>query len=257
MAKGTRKAGEFCWINILTPEPAAARDFFGNLLGWTFTDVPGMDFGNIIKVGGHDIGGLWDLNAPPTPPGLPPVIGVTVKVDSVDATAEKVKALGGRVGETMDIMDNGRMAVCFDPNGANFDLWEAKKQGGMDADSDDHGVPSWFETITTDTGRATEFYSALFGWTPEVMQMPGMEYTTFKLGGEYVAGLMKATPEMGNPPAHWATNITVKDADDSAGKAVELGGTIMVPVQDVPEVGRFGGLVSPQGVMFNVVQYIR
>jgi hypothetical protein len=33
MATGTRKTGEFCWINMLTPQPAEARAFFGTLLG--------------------------------------------------------------------------------------------------------------------------------------------------------------------------------------------------------------------------------
>ena len=51
-----------------------------------------------------------------------------------------------------------------------------------------HGAPSWFETLTTDVGRATAFYSGLFGWTPEIKPMPGYDYTRFTLGGASVAG---------------------------------------------------------------------
>ncbi len=54
----TRSVGDFCWINMITPQPAAARAFFGSLLGWTFVEMPGMGHG--IQVAGHDIGGLFD-----------------------------------------------------------------------------------------------------------------------------------------------------------------------------------------------------
>lgn len=56
------------------------------------------------------------------------------------------------------------MAVCFDPNGAEFDVWQPGRS--TDADTSHHGVPNWFETITTDVDRAATFYAELFGWTP-------------------------------------------------------------------------------------------
>ena len=36
MTTGTRKTGDFCWINMLTPQPDAARDFYSQVLGWTY-----------------------------------------------------------------------------------------------------------------------------------------------------------------------------------------------------------------------------
>lgn len=256
MTTGTRKPGEFCWINILTPEPDKAREFFGKLLGWTYAEIPFVG-GHMMKVGGQDIGGLFDLHGPNTPPGTPPLIGVMVKVASADAAGAKVTALGGRAMPAFDIMDQGRMAVCFDPNGAAFDVWESKNGQGTAADSTQHGAPSWFETMTTDVDRATPFYSALFGWTPEVMPMPDMAYTTFKLGDAYVAGMMQIPPEMGGMPPHWGTYFTVNDVDQTARDATALGGKICAPPQDVPGVGRFCVLQSPQGVTFCAITYAR
>ena len=77
-----------------------------------------------------------------------------VKVDSADATCEKVASLGGQAKPAFDIMDQGRMAVCFDPNGAEFDVWEPRRIHGTDVDTTQHGAPSWFETLTTDVDRA-------------------------------------------------------------------------------------------------------
>jgi len=253
MATGTRKTGEFCWINMLTPQPAEARAFFGKVLGWTYVEMPGI--GHRVQVGGHDIGGLFDLAGPNTPPGTPPLIGVMVKVDSADAAGEKVTSLGGTAKPAFDIMDQGRMAVCFDPNGAEFDVWEPRKGPGTDVDSNLHGAPTWFETMTTDVDRAVTFYSGLFGWTAGVMPMPGFTYTTFKHGGADVAGMMQITPEMGKVRPHWGTYFTVKDADETAREAVKLGAKLCLPVRDIPGIGRFGGITSPQGVTFYVIQY--
>lgn len=255
MATRLRKPGEFCWINMVTPRPAEAREFFGRVLGWTYFEMPGIGHG--IKVGGHDVGGLFDLDGPNTPPGMRPILGVVVKVESVDATAETAKALGGRVGVAMDIGEQGRMAVLFDPLGAKFDVWEPRKMPGTDVDPTLHGAPSWFETLTTDVDRAARFYADLFGWAPEPRPIEGHEYISFKLHGAFVAGLMAITPEMGPMPAHWGTYFTVDDVDATAREAVGLGAKLFVPPKDVPGVGRFCGLASPQGIPFYAVTYAR
>jgi len=256
MAKGIRKNAEFCWINMLTPQPPQACEFFDKLLGWTYDEMPGLGFA--IKAEGRHIGGLFDLEGPNTPPGLPPMIGVMVKVESADATAAKVEALGGRVSKpAFDIMDRGRMAVCHDPNGAQFDIWEPKKLQGTDVDSQVPGAPSWFETLTTDIDRATAFYVDLFGWTPEVQKTAEWSYTTFKLDGVPMAGMMAITPDMETFPAHWGVYFTVTDVDQTAKLAAEFDAKLFVPPMDIPNVGRFCGILSPQGVRFYAIQYTR
>ena len=171
MTTGIRRTGEFCWMNMLTPQPAQAQGFFGELLGWTYGDMPGL--GHSVQVGGRHIGGLFDADSPNTPAGTRPHIGVMVKVESADAIREKVTSLGGTAKPAFDIMESGRMAVCTDPDGAEFDVWEPKKMIGTEADSSDHGVPSWFEVLTTDLDRGATFYAGLFDWIPDVMPMPG------------------------------------------------------------------------------------
>jgi predicted enzyme related to lactoylglutathione lyase len=254
MTVGVRKPGDFCWINMLSPEPARACEFFSKLLGWTYFDMSGMGYG--IKVGDKDIGGLFDLNGPQTPPGTPPVIGVLIKVENADRTVERVKALGGKAMPAFDVMQNGRLAVCFDPNGAQFDVWESKKAPMTEVDSMVHGAPSWSESITTDVPRATKFYTELFGWTVDSKSMPGFEYTMFKLGGEYVVGMMPLLPDMGPIPPHWGTYFTVDDVDAAAKIAVAAGGKITMPLMDIPDTGRMCGIASPQGVHFYIITYL-
>jgi len=254
MTKGTRGNGEFCWFNMLTPQPAKAQAFFKELLGWTYSELPGV--GHIVQVDGHDVGGMFDVAAPQTPPGTPPQIGVMVKVESADATAKKAQSLGGTVRQVFDVFDHGRLAVIDDPNGANIDVWEARKHVGADVDSQAHGAPTWFETMTSDVAKATKFYTSLFGWTTEVKEpVPGMKYTLFKQAGKPVGGLMGIVPSMGPVKPHWAVNFAVRDVDAAASTATRLGAKITVPPTDIPTVGRFCGIASPQGVAFYVLKW--
>lgn len=253
MAVGVRKPGEFCWINILSAEPARACDFFAKVLGWTYFDMSGMGYG--IRVDGKEIGGLFDLNGPNTPPGTQPVVGVMIKVENADKMVEKIKTLGGDAKPAFDIMESGRMAVCHDPNGAQFDIWQSKKATMTEVDSALHGAPSWSECAATDVARARNFYTSLFGWTAEAMPMPEFEYTVFNLGTERVAGMMPIVPQMGPMSPHWGTYFTVKNVDETAKVAAAAGGKICMEPMDIPHVGRFCLIQSPQGVMFYVITY--
>jgi predicted enzyme related to lactoylglutathione lyase len=253
MTTGIRTTHDFCWINLMTPQGGRAADFYAKLLGWTYGEMPGVPGGRIILVEGRAAGALMDLDTVKMPPGTPAVIGVLVRVDDADATSAKVKALGGSAEPVMDVMDNGRMGLCTDPNGAVFGIWQPKSKLGFEMDSRAHGAASWFETIAGDVPRAVGFYEGLFGWKhEEVSPVPGMTYTLFKLGQRPVAAAFKPVKGPDDPP-HWATTFTVKDADEAARRARELGADVCFGPEGIPGVGRFALLKSPQGVSFNVL----
>jgi predicted enzyme related to lactoylglutathione lyase len=46
----------------------------------------------------------------------------------------------------------------------------------------------------------------------------------------------------------------VEDPDATARKATELGGKVVVPPTDIPDVGRFATLADPQGAHFSVIK---
>jgi predicted enzyme related to lactoylglutathione lyase len=252
MTTGPRSIGDFCWINMLSPTPDKAKDYFGKLLGWTFGEIPGMGYS--IKVGGKDIGGLFDAKNPDGTP-VPPMIGVMVKVKSADEAGARAAKLGGTSIPAFDVGPQGRMTVCHDPSGANIDVWEPKASAGMEADSTLHGAPSWFECMSNDAPRDAQFYCDWFGWENELVPMPNFDYTIFKHHGNPIAGMIPITPDMKGMKPVWATYFTVKNVDETAKLATELGGSVCVPAIDVPGTGRLIGLLSPQGVMFYVITY--
>jgi predicted enzyme related to lactoylglutathione lyase len=248
-----RQPGEFCWINIMTPQTDEARDFFSKLLGWAYEEMPG-NIGHVVQVGGKNMGGIFN-NVDRKGEAIAPMIGVMVKVESADAVSEKVTSLGGTGKPAFDIGDAGRMAVCTDPTGGKFDLWQAKKQADATVDGMQHGAMGWFELLTSDAARAREFYTELFGWTTQINPMPDFEYTQFKQGDKMVAGLMPILPHMTGVSPHWAVYFTVKDVDAIAKTAEELGAKLCIPVMEIPHVGRMCGITSPQGVTFYVMEW--
>jgi len=118
------------------------------------------------------------------------------------------------------------------------------------------GAFSWAELATTDVEGAKQFYTALLGWTTEQAPVEGMSYTLAKAGAERVAGIMSNQCSGGELRPQWGVYITVDDVDATARKAEELGGKVLMPPTDIPNVGRFAALMDPQGVMFSVITYL-
>ena len=122
---------------------------------------------------------------------------------------------------------------------------------------DQHGAASWIELMTTDVDAAKTFYSELLGWTLQDEQMgdTGQTYTVVKAGETEIGGMMPRPPEMEAVRPTWSTYITVDDVDDTAQKAQELGATTIVPLTDIPHVGRFYVFQDPQGAVISVITY--
>ena len=111
----------------------------------------------------------------------------------------------------------------------------------------------WNELITPDPAAAISFYGSLFGWTTEVMSMPGMDYTMLKLGDRFFGGVM-APPQPGIP-AHWLNYVSVTDVDTALAKAVSLGGKVCAGPMDIGEAGRIAIITDPQGATFGLHQH--
>lgn len=122
------------------------------------------------------------------------------------------------------------------------------------------GTFSWVELATGDPESAKSFYGTLFGWKAEDMPIPeeagGGVYTMLLREGERVAALSEQPQEQraaGVPP-NWFSYITVEDADSSAAKAADLGGSVHAGPYDVMDTGRMAVIADPTGAMFGLWQ---
>jgi predicted enzyme related to lactoylglutathione lyase len=116
-----------------------------------------------------------------------------------------------------------------------------------------HGAFSWFELATTDVDGAKKFYSELLGWDFTSMGPDMGNYDVINLNGVGIGGIMPKQDMA--PTSMWGSVISVNDVDASAEKAQQLGGNVIVPLTDIPTVGRFCMIQDPQGAVFSIITY--
>ena len=107
----------------------------------------------------------------------------------------------------------------------------------------------WNELVAGDQEACGDFYSNLLGWSRKEMDMgPLGTYTVFQQNGQDVAGMMNPATEFSRGrPSFWSAYIAVDDIDACAARVIELGGEIIAPPEDIPEVGRVCMLTDPSG----------
>ncbi len=111
----------------------------------------------------------------------------------------------------------------------------------------------WHELYVADAGAAKAFYTDLLGWSVQEFEMGEMgTYTMLVSNGTPIAGIMQTAgnPDLADMPPHWSVYMAVDDVDATVAKSTALGGTVVVPAMDVPQVGRMSLLCDPQGAMF-------
>jgi predicted enzyme related to lactoylglutathione lyase len=117
------------------------------------------------------------------------------------------------------------------------------------------GVPCWVDTGQPDPEAAVAFYRGLFGWEFEDVMPPGSQgkYFMARLRGGDVAAV-GSLPEGAPAVATWNTYIWVPSADETASRAQEAGGRIVMEPFDVLDSGRMAVLADPEGAAFSVWQ---
>jgi uncharacterized protein len=244
------------WVELSSPDVDASAAFYRQLMNWSATEP-----GPVEETGGYrmfqqdnqNIAGLMGHMQE----GQPTAWATYISVADADETAENVKAAGGSVMvEPMDVMDIGRMAFFVDPTGAVFGVWQPKTFTGADLVNKPNSL-CWNEVLTRDADTGKAFYPAVFGWTgvrPSFENAPD-NYTVWELDGKAVGGMMQMTDEYfpAEVPPHWNVCFAIADCDATVAKARELGATIVNEPMDMP-IGRFAGLIDPQGAAFTVMQ---
>ena len=115
----------------------------------------------------------------------------------------------------------------------------------------------WHELVTTDQKKSGSFYCQLLGWeSKEVDAGKYGVYTLFKMQEQDVAGMMNPTPDTPVKGSYWHSYIAVADVDNCARQVPVLGGKVLVPPHDVPDVGRICVVSDPTGAIAHLMQPI-
>jgi len=250
------KAGEPCWIDLLSSDTDVATTFYGDVFGWT-AETAGPEYGGYINFSSKDGARVAGCMAkdPATMGGMPDAWAVYLASDDAQATCDAAVAAGGGVMlPPMEIPEIGYMAYVTDPSGAAVGLFQPTGQVSFGYDGVAAGTPAWFELFTKDFAPTIAFYEQVFGWTTSSMgDTDEFRYSTLGDGEDAKAGVMDASgflPE--GVPAHWSVYIRVADTDATIAEITGHGGSVVMPAEDTP-YGRLATVADPTGANFKIM----
>lgn len=247
-----RLPGKFVWFEHLSADISAARRFYEGLFGWHAEAMPvGDQRYTMILNGSEGIGGFDSLAE-----GGPARWLAYASVADVEASHRLAQAAGAKsLMAPFDVGDMGRCAVIQDPTGARLALWTGAQGDAPDPAQAPVGSFCWCELATPEPKRALAFYEQLLGYRHDTQHMPMGDYHLLtSRDGQQRGGLMQTMgPEM---PAAWLPYVAVASAEDTLARAGQLGGQSLMPLHDVPNVGRMGMLQDPQGACIAFIQLL-
>jgi uncharacterized protein len=265
----TYPEGVTSWIDVEEPDLEAAQAFYAGLFGWTFRDAApiGEASGSLVaELDGRPVAGLSGAAGPSA-------WNTYVAVDDADEVARRIQEAGGRVLHgPSEAGEDGRYAVCADPGGVRFRLWQAGLHPGAQA-VNTPGAWNFSDLHAGDPAASAAFYSEVFGWAFDdvglgsMIRRPGYgdhlaatsdpgiheRQATVHAPPGFADALGWLVPaERGDAP-HWHVTFTVHDRDATAAAAERLGGTLLDRADSAWT--RDARVRDPQGAVFTVSQF--
>ncbi|WP_425824930.1 VOC family protein [Streptomyces fractus] len=250
------------WADAMFDDLEKAKAFYGDVLGWTFGESGGEEFGNYTQAqaGGHPAAGLS-----PKMPGMedvPAAWTLYFAAPDASATAGKITAAGGQVMMgPMAVGPFGTMAIASDPAGVAFGLWQGGSHRGWEPPTGPPapGMFCWAEVNTRDAAKSDAFFPAVFGFEAKKMRdkaNPDMDYAVWSLPGQEMPAMgrmaMPANDSPAEVPSHINVCFSVANTDEAVEKAKSLDGKVIWAPSDSP-FGRIATLQDPQGAVFKVI----
>jgi uncharacterized protein len=242
------------WIDLATSDLEGAKQFYGNVFGWTF-ETAGPEYGGYVNAfsGGRPVAGLMANDPQWNSPD-----GWTTYLHTADvrATLDSALAAGALTcatpAEPMQVPDKGWMALLTDPTGAFFGLWQPTGHQGFEVFGEP-GAPVYHQLTSTDYAKAIDFYRQVFGWQVEtVSDSDEFRYSTANFDGEALVGVMDGKgcmPE--GTSSNWVFFLGADDVDKTVALVKENGGSVIREAEDTP-YGRLAAVADPTGAGFNL-----
>lgn len=118
----TIRPGDLCHMELPVHDKARAKSFYGEVFGWSFTEVPEMDY-TLFSTPGNGVGGGLFTPGEQSPDK---VINYLC-VESIEKAAGAVEAFGGKtLSPKIEVPGHGSLMHIQDSEGNLIAIWEAK-----------------------------------------------------------------------------------------------------------------------------------
>jgi hypothetical protein len=249
--------GKFIFVELVTPNLAAAKQFYGGLFGWTFRDIQsvgGLPYAE-ASLDGHPVAGLAQREIRANEHRQPAWLSF-IAVRDIEATRKSAMLNGAKLlAAPHGVPDRGQAAVFADPQGAVFGVL-ASSAGDPPDELAEPGEWIWHSLLTRDPDADAAFYQTLFDY--EVFDLPSQDSRQHMIlaSEDFARASANTAPQTAAPlHPHWLNYVRVDDAVKSVARAVALGGRVLVE----PHPDRQGGMVAivadPQGAPVGLLEW--
>jgi predicted enzyme related to lactoylglutathione lyase len=255
-ASGERHTGKVIWADLVTPDIAAAKRFYGELFGWSFNDIHTGDSDySVALLDGRPVGGLFQRSIRAGERRQPAWL-TFISVPDVATAERSILAHGGKLLSPPRLhAQRGRQAVFADPQGAVFAVLQSSSGDPQDVLAAP-GEWIWSSVLTRDPNTDAAFYQNVFGY--DVFEIPSEDGSAHVLlsTDDYARASVNALPDHPSKlHPHWLNFVRVTNATDTAARVESLGGRVLVK----PFADRHGGLVAvvadPAGAPFGLLEW--
>jgi predicted enzyme related to lactoylglutathione lyase len=109
----------------------------------------------------------------------------------------------------------------------------------------------WDELMTTDVEGAKKFYSALVPWKTKPWD-DETSYTLIENAGVEIGGI--ATPSGEGRKVEWMPSVYVYDLDACIRQVPRIGGTVVRPPEEIPNMGCWSLIAGPDGARISIFE---
>lgn len=249
-------AGKVIWLDLITPDLAGAKRFYGELFGWTFQDVSkGRTPYCVASLNGSPLGGLVQRAVEPGERKQPAWL-TFLSVADVEQAERTALANGGKIlSEPRSYPQRGRQAVFADPQGAVFAVLQSSSGDPAD-ELAEPGQWIWSSLLAGDPDKDAAFYQAVFDYQVfDQIRDDGVEHVLLASNDYARASVNALPPGSSGIHPHWLNFVRVVDTADSVAKVKALGGQVLV----APHLDRHGGSIAvvadPSGAPFGLLEW--
>lgn len=122
------------------------------------------------------------------------------------------------------------------------------------------GTIAWHDYTSDHADEMKEFYQAVFNWTSDGIPMKDGEeayedYVMKTAEGNVVGGICSHRGKNTGIPAQWMVYITVENPQETAEKAVQLGGKVIKEYHDKEGKLMYAMIEDPIGTVFGIAKH--
>ena len=245
----THLPGKFVWYDLFTSDLSKAAAFYHELFGWEFASN-GLAGSRIetIRFNGKSIANAVEIAEDSKKRSQ--WLGY-ISIDDVDSAMIAVNEHGGRVHMApKEVPHRGRVAVCFDPQGAVFALVRSSSGDPADQTLIRHQLIG-SELWTNDVDSALYFYYAVVGYAE--MPVPTQDGGTYRLltaDSRPRAGIAEIVWDDVQP--NWIPYVVVNDVAEIVTQAEAIGGQLLLGLRGDASEDTAAILADPTGGIFGV-----